>query len=214
MDRYIKYPRTFHLPWSTPHDDDKMMSSLAAFEGEEVVVTVKMDGENCTMYSNHLHALSLDSSGGMDRHMVKRLHSQIAHEIPAGWRLCGENLYIRHSIHYQGLKSYFYLFSIWNEANCCLSWDETAEWARLLNLVTVPQLYRGLWQPEKIQSLYAPTFEGNECEGYVVRVARSFAFNEFHSVVGKVVRKGHVQTTAHWRHQTMVPNDLGDGVQI
>ena len=41
-----KYPRTSHLPWSLGStDDDKMLQSVDHFIGQEVVVTVKLDGE-------------------------------------------------------------------------------------------------------------------------------------------------------------------------
>ena len=62
MESY-KYPRTFHLPWSPGvASDDKVIESLDAFVGREVVVTEKMDGENSSLYSNgHIHARSMDS---------------------------------------------------------------------------------------------------------------------------------------------------------
>lgn len=45
---YVKYGRTFHLPWSPgAHDDDKTLRDTTHFAGKEVVVTLKMDGENC-----------------------------------------------------------------------------------------------------------------------------------------------------------------------
>lgn len=45
---YVKYGRTFHLPWSPgAHDDDKTLSDASQFEGKHVVITKKMDGENC-----------------------------------------------------------------------------------------------------------------------------------------------------------------------
>lgn len=45
---YVKYGRTFHLPWSPgAHDDDKTLKDTSQFEGKRVVVTKKMDGENC-----------------------------------------------------------------------------------------------------------------------------------------------------------------------
>lgn len=44
----VKYGRTFHLPFSLGRTfDDKVLKSVAHFEGEEVVVTTKKDGENC-----------------------------------------------------------------------------------------------------------------------------------------------------------------------
>lgn len=43
-----KYHRTFHLPYSlTVSADDKRLRNDSQFVGMEVVVTEKMDGENC-----------------------------------------------------------------------------------------------------------------------------------------------------------------------
>ena len=49
MER-IKYPRTYHLPYSQSKTDDKTLSNDDQFKGMEVVVTIKMDGENTTIY--------------------------------------------------------------------------------------------------------------------------------------------------------------------
>ena len=73
---------------------------------------------------------------------VKALHGSICAEVPEDWRLCGENVYARHSISYGSLPSYFFLFSIWNGANEALSWEETLEWASLLGLETPPVFFR------------------------------------------------------------------------
>jgi hypothetical protein len=151
---YFKYPRTPHLPWSPgATSDDVYLVDVSTFEGHEVVVTLKMDGENTTMYRDHIHARSLDSGHHPSRAWVKGLHGTIAHLIPDAWRLCGENLFAEHSIHYSDLPSYFMLFSIWNEANNCLSWDETIEWAALLELEIVPILYRGRWDEKMIRTI-------------------------------------------------------------
>ena len=48
----VKYPRTWHLPWSEGKTkDDRTLSDCKQFEGREVVVTEKMDGE--TLQSIH-----------------------------------------------------------------------------------------------------------------------------------------------------------------
>lgn len=121
----VKYPRTYHLPWSPgATDDDRIMEDPdTCFGGKAVVVTEKMDGENCTMYSDYIHARSLEYSSHPSRDRVKAMWSQIAHDIPKGWRVCGENLYAEHSIHYDDLSSYFQVFSVWNDKNVCLSWS-------------------------------------------------------------------------------------------
>ena len=130
FQKYVKYPRTYHLPWSPgATDDDRVLTDEeleANFVGRMVVVTEKMDGENTTMYNDYIHARSLDSASHPSREWVKNLHAQIQWQIPDGWRICGENLYASHTLHYAGLPSYFIVFSVWDENNICQSWDDTA----------------------------------------------------------------------------------------
>lgn len=205
---YVKYPRTYHLPWSpSVGKDDRVLADLSAFEGREVVVTEKMDGENTTMYSDYIHARSVDGRSHPTRGWVKRIHAEKGWQIPAGWRVCGENLYARHSIAYDGLPSYFLLFSVWDERNECLSWDETVEWAALLDFQTVPVLYRGPWDEQRVREV-GEALDPDRSEGYVVRVADPFSYGEFRSVVGKYVREGHVHTHGQWMREAPVPNGL------
>ena len=77
------------------------------------------------MYSDRIHARSLETDFHESRTWVRALWGNIKHEIQDGWRICGENMFAEHSIHYNNLETYFYVFSIWNETNDCLSWDET-----------------------------------------------------------------------------------------
>lgn len=201
-----KYPRTPHLPWSPgASDDDEHLSGCPHFTGVEVVVTEKMDGENTSLYRDGTHARSLDSRGHRSRDWMKAWHGTIAHEIPEDWRLCGENLYARHSIAYEDLESYFYLFSVWTAEEGCLSWDETCEWAALLGSPVPQVFYRGLWDEKLIRSI---SIDPERQEGYVVRRAEGFAYGEFASSVAKWVRKGHVQTDEHWMYAEIVPNKL------
>lgn len=100
------------------------------------------------------------------------------------------------------------VFNIWNEHNVCLSWDETEEWAALLGLVTVPVLYRGPWDEQRIRTLFDPYERQDKTEGIVVRVSRRFAFDEFSRVVAKVVRENHARTDQHWMHRSVITNRL------
>ena len=167
---------------------------------------VKMDGENTTMYKDYLHARSIEYSPHPSRDRVKALHSQICYNIPEDWRICGENLYAKHSIHYKNLTDYFLMFSAWDNNNQCLSWPETKEWAELLGLGTVPAIYEGIWDEDLIKDLHRSEYGGDECEGYVVRIADSFHYKQFRQCVGKYVRKGHVHTHGHWMRTAVVPN--------
>ena len=207
----VKYPRTFHLPWSPGlTNDDRMMANPEQFfKGKEVVVTVKHDGENTSLYRDYLHARSLEYAPHPSRSWVKALHGRMGYDIPEGWRVCGENVYAKHSIHYHHLRDWFLAFSVWNERNVCLSWDETVEWASLLGLTTVPVLWRGVWEAEEqVRGLYHPIFEGDPCEGYVVRLAGPFHYREFRRSVAKYVRKGHVATQAFWMQQKIEVNEV------
>jgi hypothetical protein len=208
---YVKYGRTFHLPWSPgAHDDDKTLSSISHFHDRRVVVTRKMDGENTTAYWNgHVHARSIDSKGGEDRAWVKQfLVNNVCFNLPEGWRVCGENLWAEHSIHYDNLPSYFLGFSIWNELNECLPWDQTLEWFELLGITPVEVLYDGPFDLLLIRRV-EPFMNWESDEGYVIRVADAFGYGQFKNSVAKYVRAGHVQTTKHWRAgRHFTPNGL------
>lgn len=205
----VKYQRTFHLPWSpNVSSDDKIIPSLAGFEGEQVVVTLKMDGENSSMYRDGFHARSIDTAPHPSRDWLWGIHRRIGHEIPENWRICGENLYAVHSIRYENLRSHFMIFSIWNEKNVCLSWEETEEWAALLELETVPVIYRDIWDESHMRAMQIDAYNGDPCEGYVVRVARAFHYKEFRNVVAKTVRENHVHTYGHWMRQAIERNGL------
>jgi hypothetical protein len=201
---YVKYPRTYHLPWSEGlTKDDRVHPDVNFFVGKQVVVTEKMDGENTSIYSNYLHARSVDAQSHWTQSYVRQLQGQIGFNIPEGWRVCGENLFAKHSIGYDNLSDFFLMFSIWNEKNECLSWQDTEDWAALLSLRTVPVLYRGIYDEKTIKSCYK---QGSE--GYVVRLEDKFSYGQFRQAVGKFVRKNHVQTSNHWKFERIEKNSL------
>jgi hypothetical protein len=206
----VKYPRTPHLPWSPGRTgDDILLDSIQHLEKlKDVVVTEKLDGENITLYRDYLHARSVDSASHASRNWLKRFHAEMSYKIPADMRLCGENLFAKHSIFYNALTSYFYVFAIFQN-DACLAWDGTVEWCQRLELEPVPVLYRGKWDEKKIRACWrgASCF-GEEQEGYIVRNAASFSFADFKFNVAKFVRASHVKTTKHWRRDAIVSNQL------
>ncbi|MEU6892582.1 RNA ligase family protein [Streptomyces sp. NPDC046557] len=200
------YPRTAHLPWSpgaTP--DDVRVSGPVALAGREVVVTEKLDGENTTLYRDGLHARSLDSGHHPSRAWVKGLQGRIGPGIPAGRRVCGENLYARHSLPYEDLDSWFYGFSVW-DGDHCLDWDRTVRFLRDLGVPTPRVLWRGVYDERALRKLRIDTARQ---EGYVVRTVDGFARADFGRCVAKWVRGGHVRTDTHWMYAPVVPNGLG-----
>lgn len=212
-----KYPRTMNLPWSgSDSSDDVWWSDTSRFDGKEVVVTEKLDGECTTIYPDgHIHARSIDSKHHPSRSRVKALAAQIGHQIPEGYRICGENVTAYHSIFYTELPSIFMVFNIFEGDRCC-SWNEVKEMCERLSLHTVPIIHEGVWDELVVKTIWTgagafPTFDspsGTPCEaeGYVVRVKESFPIAEFQQKCAKYVRPHHVQTDQNWMTQQMVPN--------
>lgn len=211
MTTYTKYPRTPHFPWSPgATSDDKIIQTLDHFIGKNIVMTEKMDGENTTLYADHIHARSLDSKNHPSRSWVKRFWGTIRYRIPEGWRICGENLYAKHSIHYPDLLSYFLGFSAWTPEDECLSWNSTMDMFDLLGITPVPVLYTGLFDIEVIKKTWDNISVKREqlIEGYVVRCADTYLLSDFGINIAKYVRENHVQTDQHWSQAEIIPNKL------
>ncbi|MEV8419111.1 RNA ligase family protein [Streptomyces niveus] len=205
------YPRTVHVPWSPGvGSDDVRGGDLDGLRGREVVVTEKMDGENTTLYRDGLHARSLDSGHHPSRAWVKALQGRIGALIPDGTRVCGENLYARHSIAYEELESWFYGFSVW-DGEWCLGWDETVRVLRRLGIPAPRVLWRGVFDERALRGL---KLDPARQEGYVVRTVEGFVREEFGRRLAKWVRPHHVQTDTHWMHAAVVENGLGAGAAL
>ncbi len=201
---FYKYPRTPHLPWSPgKSNDDRVLSDTNHFNNKELVASIKLDGENTSIYSTHIHARSTDSKDHGSRHWVKAFSHSIKHLIPDGWRICGENLYAKHSIYYEDLCSYFIGFSVWDEINVCLDWHTTIEFFKELKITPVTVFSTG--SLEEINKIFNESFKDKQ-EGYVVRLADEFKYSDFEKSVAKYVRSNHVQTNKHWMYEEIIPN--------
>lgn len=198
----VKYPRTWHLPWSPgATSDDRMWDTCDSLVGQEVVVTRKMDGESFTGYRDGgCHARAIDGRAHPTRAWARGYWGRRAHDLPDGWRLCAENLFAVHSLTYTDLPGYLLGFSVWDDTNTCLSWDDTQTWLALLDIPSVPVLWRGVWDPVLVAALHSPKDDALH-EGYTVRLARAFSYAEFPRSLAKYVRAGHVGTDRHWRHR-------------
>lgn len=205
----FKYPKTLHLPDSPGLQADQCHVNLDQFKNQEIVITEKMDGENTTMYRDHIHARSIDSKYHPSRDWVKGFHGQIKHMIPEGWRVCGENMFAQHSIHYDNLPSYFLGFAIFNERNIMINWNLTLIWFAVLGITPAPILYDGLFDAMQtgIKDWTTCWFPDSK-EGYVIRITDSIKFEDFQKYTGKWVRSNHVQTDEHWMHKEIIVNQL------
>ncbi|WP_329499427.1 RNA ligase family protein [Kitasatospora herbaricolor] len=207
----VQYPRTPHLPWSPGATaDDVRTGDLSGLRGAEVVVTEKLDGENTTLYPDGLHARSLDSAHHPSRTWVKALQGRIGPRLAPGLRICGENMFARHSIPYRALESWFYGFSVWDGPRC-LGWDDTVRLLRGLGVPVPPVLWRGTYDERALRAL---RLDPERQEGYVVRTVEGFERAEFGRRVAKWVRPRHVRTDTHWMHAAVVENGLGPAAAL
>jgi hypothetical protein len=213
MTAYYKYPKTWHLKNSRPDPkgNDRAHSNYDHFIGKEVVITEKLDGESTSLYCDKIHARSIDSGHHPSRAWVKALHASIKSRIQPNYRICGENLQAKHSILYEALPSYFFVFGVYDDKNFCLSWDDTMKYAAELGLCVVPVLFRGIWDQEKAHQCYTgkSVFGNSSQEGYVVRVADKFHYDDFAISTSKFVKPSFVPgDTEHWSKSTYTPNKL------
>lgn len=201
-----KYGRTYHLPWSPgTTSDDRISKSVESLLGIDIVVTEKLDGENCGMTDGGVYARShaTFTTSAWSRE-VRTLHKQsIENSLGEGVFLFGENMEGIHSIEYLNLTSYFYIFGV-RDNGIWIPWSKVEEYAYLLDLPTVPVLFRGKVETEKelkdltLDLVSQPSALGGNREGIVVRNAGEFSNDDFGSNVMKWVRKGHVTTGEHW----------------
>lgn len=201
-----KFPRTPHLPFSPEiHADDKTHEEPAVLLGREVVITEKLDGGNCCLWrgqtfgrSTALPAIHPSFSYVKAHHAPKTVDEPFC--------FYGENLQAVHSIVYDGLADFFWLFAILDNSTW-LAWDDVVAMAARLRFETVPVRYRGVFQSLEEMRLWMDarinerSALGSECEGFVVRLAGCIEFDRFHMSAAKYVRQNHVQSDVHWSNR-------------
>ena len=219
----FKVPRTLHLPWSDGGTgDDLRQTAASGFAGRDVAVSEKCDGQSASVYSDgFFHTRSVESRYHESQWPVRQAADLIVatRALPDGWRIQLENCYAKHSIRYSQLPSYLFLIFVWDDQNTALDWQSTREWSRRLKevaglerLETVPELYVGEFDEKLIRErMYTEESRlGGRQEGYVIRLAESFSYENFSQSVAKWVRENHVQTSPDWRRSEVQVNGLAD----
>ena len=214
----MKYPRTYHLPWSPGKtSDDKVLQSIANFIGIPLIITEKLDGGNACITKTSIFARTHSKKAKHNSFdWLKAYHSQIAYNLPENLMFFGENMFARHSILYNGLTSLFYLFGVYdNKKNMWSSWTELKEYSKLLNFPCVPLLWEGIVKSEnELNDLInmiiskGSIIGGKEIEGVVIRNSDGFTNDEFQQNLAKWVRSDHVQTDDEWHKSPITRNKL------
>lgn len=200
-----KYNRSMHLPFSPgTTSDDRIAKSVDSLLNRKIVITEKLDGENCGMTREGVYARSHSTfTTSPWSVMVRTLHGTLKNDIDKDMFLFGENMEGIHSIEYENLTSPLYVFGI-REANIWASWDDIEYFSYVTDIPSVPVLFKGqVGSYEELKTLVEdlvsqPSALGGKREGIVVRLADSFLDEDFSTSLMKWVRKGHVTTTEHW----------------
>jgi RNA ligase len=211
-----KYNRTYHYPFSpgTTSDDRIAHNYWSDIQQiERIVHTEKLDGENncLSKYGVFARSHAAPTQSAWTKHLREKW--EILKKELGDLEFFGENLYAIHSIEYQRLEDYYFIFAI-RENDYWLSWEEVKFYAAALDFPTVPEL-KVVYQPVEKQDFEAEILkmvalpsvfgsldilENKPCtiEGIVSRNADGFLVDDFSKNVFKYVRKGHVKTDQHW----------------
>jgi len=99
------------------------------FKGEEVVILEVLAGEKQVWYENYIHAQKIEMF----------IENENWHKIKS---LIDENMYL------QGIQTEEFRLSFVGIENEFLSWEETKEYANILNIKTFPIFYEGIFKEE------------------------------------------------------------------
>lgn len=230
--KQIKYPSTPFLPSSPGNEaNDINLTSLEPFVNQPLVITVKMDGSNvCISKSGGVCARNGQSADHPSFSLLKEQFANIySNVLEDGIQVFGENVFVKHSIHYVGelaLDSYFQIFSVYDQsAEMFLGWDDVEKYAKKLGVFTTPVLGKiqcsSLKELERrVNQIISDTID-NGHEGIVMRLAYPFPYGSFESyfttnlkmswkvaTIAKYVRPDHIQTTGGWGKGKIVKNEV------
>jgi hypothetical protein len=201
-----KYGRSYHLPWSPgATSDDKISNSVESLIGVDIVITEKLDGGNIGMTNDGVYERShaVFTTSPWTKEVRDIFNLKVRGNLDDGVFIFGEGLEAIHSIEYSNLKSYFYIFGV-RDSNIWIPWEAVEEYSYLLDIPTVPVLFKGVVSSEVelkdiVERLVSENSElGGEREGIVVRNAGMFHSDDFKDNLLKWVRKDHVRTDQHW----------------
>jgi hypothetical protein len=200
-----KYPRTYHIPCSPGStNDDRISNSVDSLLGIDIIITEKLDGSNTSITKDGIYGRShIEFSKNPWDVKSWEIWNRINRDLDSGVFIFGEGMYGIHSIEYSNLSSYFYMFGV-RDNNIWIPWEAVEEYSYLLEIPTVPVLFKGIINSEKelnqiVEDLTShKSALGGEREGIVIRNAGMFHNDDFSSNIAKWVRRGHVQTDSHW----------------
>lgn len=220
----FKFPHTPHLAWlgSGSPRADKVLSSSEAhqFLSTPIVVEEKVDGANIGIYLDTAGTLQVKNRGTVlqpgSHPQFQTLWPWLAqrygslHEALSGrLALFGEWCFAVHTVRYRSLPDYFIAFDVYDRrARQFWSASRRDEWARSLEIVTVPVVATGRFTISELESLLSslPSRFGDQpAEGLYLRKDKDGWLESR----AKMVRPEFVQAIEkHWTKRALEENLL------
>ena len=211
----IKFPRIAHFPFSPQVVAGGARDDRIAGTGWDhylrkhgYVQMEKMDGSNVCLTDKGVYPRGSGVLAPETYDWLKAKHAEIKHQIPKTYRIYGENMYAVHSVEYKNLKSYFYVFAVYD--------TEYRKWlnplrmdgiARRLGFETSVRAISGVPDTENFERDFERMYRvrttredeyRRDMEGFVVWANTEIPEHMFSKMVFKWVRQDHVQTDEHW----------------
>lgn len=143
MNESRKYGRSLHAQISLgTTSDDRFMPNgyVKAFaDMDQLVLTEKLDGQNNCFNKHGVFARSHTATSEHPWDKPMRERWELIKNDLNDLEIFGENMYGIHSIAYEQLESYYYVFAV-REGDRWLSWEEVKFYAAMLDFPTVPEL--------------------------------------------------------------------------
>lgn len=143
MSLSTKYPRSLHANISLGSTSDDRFMPVGYVEKfskfKQLILSEKLDGQNNCFNRYGLFARSHTSPSihPWDKPLLQRW--ELIKNDLKDLELFGENMFAQHSIRYDQLESFFYLYGV-RIKDTWLSWDEVKFYAELFDFPTVPQI--------------------------------------------------------------------------
>ncbi|MFQ2474495.1 RNA ligase family protein [Aeromonas caviae] len=224
MTDFFRFPHTPHLVWlgkGSPRND-KVLSSYeaAALLAHDIIVEEKLDGANIGISLSLDGLLRIQNRGqylgapyvGQFSRLTAWLNlhqDSLLTVLKPNLILFGEWCAARHSLDYNYLPDWFFLFDVYDK-------DERKFWSTLrrnsladiAGLATVPKLASGKKQLSSLKHLLqvgGSRYRSGAPEGIVIRQEN----DHWCEARAKLVHEDFTQSiTEHWRHRRLVWNSL------
>jgi ATP-dependent RNA circularization protein (DNA/RNA ligase family) len=224
MIGFFRFPHTPHVAWlgeGSPRDDKVLSPAEAtALLRENVVVEEKLDGANLGISVGHDGNLRLQNRGqyltapwsGQFSRLSSWLplhESALAEALGNHLILFGEWCTARHSIEYNSLSDWFFVFDVYDrQQGRFWSTARRNELTKRLGLSTVPTIFAGVTKVEQLKQLVfqeQSRFGPGPLEGVVIRKESPDWLEER----AKLVHPDFTQAiTEHWTRRGIVWNRL------